>query len=576
MNLVVEQRIQEIKELLKGLPEDKINDILAWVIKDTKLSSEWVVNWTREEKINEILERIKRSESKYELLRFLWWKETMWLWFDLYRTFLSIWIKDDSLNSSDDLEDLEPESDNNIKNHKTNYKIWLGKKLFLSKKEIDEKSIEDIDNSSIPYINAAINHIERYLNNFSGETKELLKSQYYSQIHNWDWKKTVFSLIKFFYKLKKREANLRQEMKSQKRVWINYENALEEIKMWIFEIQRILAIAMLYIDREKNQNFQHTLEDTDFIIKKLEKIVTWDILTDGNLWNENPLYHMTSTWYYEWSIWENWYIFAQIKRWKWNPKRSVIFDSLTLKWRERQYKSNESEVRLVHIASRMKKWSYSAVDKFIRKGLSTFNQILDHKWFIMVVDNFDEWKRLLRILENELWTVETSWIEEPEFMSDWGNKNTNGSYNSLKAVLKVPYKWKLIRDFYSSIESVLKSNSKLRIKMAQMKKEWKDIFGTSDFMELERLFDEESSSNEELKKIFSWLKDKFWRKEYNIEIEIQIFDTKNYFKAEIDESSPAHHIHYKKRQVLDWLWFYFPNEVYWDSRLIRAISDVVE
>jgi hypothetical protein len=36
----------------------------------------------------------------------------------------------------------------------------------------------------------------------------------------------------------------------------------------------------LYIDREKNQNFQHTQEDTDFVIKKLEKIVANEILQD--------------------------------------------------------------------------------------------------------------------------------------------------------------------------------------------------------------------------------------------------------------------------------------------------------
>jgi hypothetical protein len=36
-----------------------------------------------------------------------------------------------------------------------------------------------------------------------------------------------------------------------------------------------------------------------------------------------------------------------------------------------------------------------------------------------------------------------------------------------------------------------------------------------------------------------------------VEIEIQIFDMQNYFKAEIDKESPAHHDHYKKRQVLD-------------------------
>lgn len=54
-------------------------------------------------------------------------------------------------------------------------------------------------------------------------------------------------------------------------------------------------------------------------------------------------------------------------------------------------------------------------------------------------------KKLLKIMENELWTVETSWNEEPIYMREGWNKNTDSSYNCLKARIRIPYKWKIIK-----------------------------------------------------------------------------------------------------------------------------------
>lgn len=162
-------------------------------------------------------------------------------------------------------------------------------------------------------------------------------------------------------------------------------------------------------------------------------------------------------------------------------------------------------------------------------------------------------------------------MKEPVHMNQWWNSNTNSKYDSIKAILKVPYKWKLIKKFFADIEILLKQNSRLKNELEKLKIKNKPEKKLLE--ELEKLI--KTENNEWIKVLFNTLKSNLWKKEYNVEIEIQIFDVNNYFKAEVDTESPAHHDHYKKRQILDWLWCYFPFEVYWAKRLERAISDFV-
>ena len=48
-------------------------------------------------------------------------------------------------------------------------------------------------------------------------------------------------------------------------------------------------------------------------------------------------------------------------------------------------------------------------------------------------------------------------------------------------------------------------------------------------------------ADEQMKKDIEYLKNRLKNLSYNLEVEIQIFDTQSYIKAEIDKNSPAYH-----------------------------------
>lgn len=573
------EQIFEINTLLKQKSPDEIQAILSvlnWDLSKEVLSilESWKVEQkSKDEKIDEYYNKSKKAIHNYPFLRPLIDEQT-WKIRDLYKTFWSIWVNKKTNSSSLDLEDNEYGYERHFDNHLTNYKIWLWKKLFLSKDFIDEKSVEDIDNIALHFLDRAITHVNIFYSNFSPETRNLLKSQYFEQIHNWEGKKTIFGLIKFLKQLKNREYILKREYNKNKRDWINYENVFRELKIAFWEIQRILALTLLYIDREKNQNYQHTPEDIDYIVKKLEKVTTNTILNDWTINPESPLYHITNSWNYYWNKNENWEY--EINETPSENSKLVKFEWFNFIWRIRPYEKDKTQVNAYHILSRMKKLPYSSVDKVIRKNLTTFNQIMDNKWFMIVVKNFEEWKKLIKILENEIWTWETSYIEEVVYMNkDW-NKNTNSDYNCLKATMKVPYKWKLIKKFFEKLEEHFKSNAWLMIKIRELKKacEAKNPWNI-DYKLVEELIWNEIQNSKELREIYNNLKNKFRKKEYNIEIEIQIFDIQNYFKAEVDEESPAYHWHYKKRQVLDALMYNCPASIYPEDSIKAAANELI-
>ena len=567
----------ELIELIKWLSEEDLNNLMSKLKNDFSLKVEENLTETREEKIKKILEKVKNKKVNFWLLKFLW-EEDNAAKMDLHKTFKTLWVEENYQLSSD-LEDLEPEKEHSHINYATNYKMWLWRKLFLTEKEIKEKSVNDIDSLCEPYLRHAIGHIEKIIWNFSNGAIDLLKSPYYKKIHNSDWKITVFSLLKFLDELKKSEINLKKEKEKSPRVNINYDKVLEWIKIWLFEIQRLLAITTLYIDREKNKNFQHTNEDTDFIFNKFKKLIKSNIIEQESLMLENPLYHMTNTKYYSWMKNDNGeYLLNQINEPNYSilDEKHIKLDWIEIEWRERYYKSEKKNIEVLHVWSRIWKWAFSAVDKFIRKWLSTFDEILDNKWFIFVVKNPEYIRKLVKVLENEFWTGETSWSEPPEYMSTWWNHNTNSSYNSLKGIIKVPYKGKIIKDFFEHLDKILKVNSKLNYVINDIKNqsnEWNYDF--NKILEIvDPIIEKESFENNYLKSKYNEIKRRFWRREYYIEIEIQIFDFQNYMKAEIDEEHPAHHNHYKKKQIIDGLWVYFPWKAYWDRPLMSAISDV--
>ncbi len=489
---------------------------------------------------------------------------------EFLKTFISIGINDDTIASSNVLENIRNiENQASMYNFSKNYKEWLGKKLFLSEDEIEQKSVEDVDNQALKYVNYAIKHIDKHLSNFSPEEQKLLKSEYFTQIHNGETPKTVFNLLKLWNTLRVRKNKLLKEEALPTNRWINYKNIYKQIDIASFEIQRIFALTLLYIDREKNQNYQHTTEDIDFIIKKLTTIVASPVLNDGIIDMENPLYHLVHSKTMYWTKENNTYILWETPTD--SEENAIQMDSIRLKWKTRNFKKHNLEVEVLHIASRMKKWPFSAVDKVVRKDFDSFNQIMDHKGFIFVVENFNEGKKLLKIIENELGTLQSSWIEEPVFMSNSGNENTNSHYNSMKWIIKIPYKWKLIRDFFEHLESHFRNNSELLKRINLIKSTC--LQNRNPTIEtIERLLDIELREWTKVKELFRDLKSKFNSKEYNIEIEIQVFDVQNYMKAEVDKNSPAHHEHYKNRQIIYTIPKYYPPEIY-GEKTIRNLID---
>jgi len=95
---------------------------------------------------------------------------------------------------------------------------------------------------------------------------------------------------------------------------------------------------------------------------------------------------------------------------------------------------------------------------------------------------------------------------------------------------------------------------------------------TPTIAQIEALLAKDLGESDFVKNLFNDLKSKFKNKEYNIEVEIQIFDIHNYMKAEVDENSPAHHNYYKDRQVVDTIPKYFPPSVYGEENIRGLIS----
>ena len=453
--------------------------------------------------------------------------------YEFIKTANSFWVWNEFNNNSTDLEDFSEEDDSK-KNYLKNYKEYIWQKLLLTEKEIEDSKIEEIDLRMSESLTLAKNHVFHVMRNFNWDAKKF-KSVYFDQIHE---VKNIFSLMKFYLWLEKKKWEILKKIKN----WESEENfkfALNQIKIWKFEIQRIFALNSLYIDRNSTLNHKHVEEEKDFLIWKIKDIASEDSrksFLDNSTNADNELYNYTRKKDIFWKRDENWkYLISETEK---NWYNKITLDSYEIEWRFRKYDKKTVKIKIYHLWNRTSKNSFSTVEKFLRKWFSSFNEILDHKWFIFVVDNYEkEWKNLLKILENEFWTLRTSWTEEPVFMSENWNKNSNSEYNSLKWIIKFSYKWKKINWFFKDLE-----------KIPWIRKMWK-IFST-----------------------IRDLKNKFFNKKYFIETEIQIFDLENYLKAEVDEISPAYHWNYKEYQQISNIPLYFPNNIYWEENLKNVIK----
>lgn len=496
---------------------------------------------------------------------------------EFLRTFVAIWINDKN-SSIHTLKDLW-NKDKSYKNHLTNYKNWLGKKLLLWKEERKQKSIEDIENMAIPYVTSAIEHIKDFTKIINKEELENLKSEFFETIHTtWREQKTIYEYIEMLFELEKsRKDTIRK--KEYKESPEKFKNFLKNIEMWKFEIQRLLWLALLYLDREKNHVHQNIEEDVSFIIWKLLEIVPdkdKNEFVNIKTQVDRPLYPYVNTYKKYWKKTEKWYEFTDEEND--NSYKSLKMDSLVISWEYRDYIDKKTTVELKHIAVRGKKSGFSSIEKLIRKWFSSFNEILDHKWFIFVVDNFEEGEKLIKIIENKLGTLRSSWVEEPKSIAkNGGNNFTSNDYDCMKWVIKIPYKGKFLKTFFETLDSHMSLlNWWLKESFAELKSKVNksDFLDEENFEKIENILKE--LQDKKISEIYNELKSKFKEKSYNIEVEIQIFDTENYMKAEIDEDSPAYHGKYRMRQLAENIPIYFPASLYGEENIKKPIERIIK
>lgn len=517
------------------------------------------------EKITRETERIikKKVESVY-LKANLWWNKD--LANEFLKAFILIWAN--KFESIDDLKNKDlktKDKDDKEKilktfQYKDNYKKWLWKKLMLSNEEINESNIGKIELLASKYLNQAISHAKNKTKFLWEEYLEEFKSPYYDKIHSRD--NNIFSLIKIYLDLEKRKKHIHSKDNND-----NKDNAIKSIEIAQFEIQRILALTSFFIEREKTHEYQHLWEDTDFILSKIKELKTEDnSLNWTNMW-DNPLYEITldKKLYWKKDSERNYELKDKIDDEKnKNEYQTIKFNSIDLKGKKR-FNSKERTYEVNHIWIRTDKWEVSSVDKFLRKWLSSFKEVLDHKWMIFVLDDFKDAEDLAKMLAYELSESNTSWIEYPKYMQKAWNEDTSSSYNSYKWILKVPYKGKKIKLFYKLLKEVFEEKNNIKSSLYHIKSILEQEWIENDFHKIDSFLNSKDWNFQSLEELYNYFKWKFSNKSYIIEMELQFFDMQNFMKAEIDKESLAHHSHYKGKQEIKSIPIYFPSEIYWDG-----------
>lgn len=479
-----------------------------------------------------------------------------WIW----RSINSIWIRDKDFVLKNDFED--PIKWRSPKNYLINYKSWLWEKLHLTWEEIQKIDVDALNEKANKLLSLAIDHTDRYFNDKNMIPESLasrFKSPYYEKIHaKWANQKSFFDLLRIYHKLATNLHILKKDTNKNKL-------KINELEMALFEIQRIFGLAVLYNDREKNHEFEKLDQDKVFIGDKF-----WELLRSDSDWESVPCPYPESSWDYiecpnvsKHKVFitknSNWtYNVLDSEPTSYNYLASTTFNSAILKWRIDFFNKQEQEVKLRHIAIRWAKSWPAAVDKVIMKWLSSFTEIMDQKWIILVVDSYDDANKIEALLTNEMWTRETSWVEEFKYPWVENNNQTSSSYRVKKWIMKVSYKAK----------DMVKIIKELTIHLKNLK------------TTVDKSCDLNPKIHDEIKNIeiaIEHLKSRAKKWTYNIEIEIQLFDIENYIKAEFDEKSPAFHWKYKNNQrILDIFPKLFPVQIYWENALRQFLVPVIK
>lgn len=548
--------------ILSDVLSEKLYEAFPWYSRDlVNTFKDHIDSITKESLIEDKINNLLSQKTTFSLMK------SNYLSIDrnaseFLKTAKSIWVLDDSVKTSDylynryDWEWKIP----SMYNYEENYKDRIWKKLLLTEREIIESWVVELENMIMPYLEMSISHINKVFATIKSDQKDELKSIYFNSIHSQEKRLSFFNLFKIYYKLEKEKRGLLINEDVD-----NYSQHIRQINIGQYEIQRLFAFSTLFMNRENTLTFQNALEEQDFLISKLawlwtkerkDKYLTSEIRWDDLLYNYTRIKDLY--WLKDKESWK--YLFSDVYK-QWYKKTEL--NTFELEWKFRNYDKFKHKINILHVWTRIRKNPFSSTEKILRKWLSSYNEILDHKWFIFVIDSYEkDLENLIKILEYEFWSLKTSWLEETQSMQVAWNSNTNSEYNSMKWILKVNYKWKLIKDFFELLWEILcsKNLKHLLTEFYWIKNKLDSKF---DLSSCDWFIDK--INDKRLHEIFNDLKEKFWNKKYFMEVEIQIFDKENYIKAEIDQDSPAFHWKYKISQWIETLPIYFPAEVYWKS-----------
>ncbi len=246
-------------------------------------------------------------------------------------------------------------------------------------------------------------HVTDRLSVVSPEIRELLKSrEYFESLHAiGETRLSPRQLFSVFIEFE----HFREECHRTGA----HPNAPVELRKAQYEIQRLFGLADLYQDYEQTPEYQNLLIDAEFLERKVSSFFDHSASTSNRvplpsirqIRPNNLLYEHTESRTVYWGFENGDYVFSDV------PKpgfTAMEVESAEFVGKLRNAFKYRSKVPIVHAEIRSMKDAPSAVDKYLRKGLSSFGEIIDQKGMIIVVDSFDKVRirTLKALLENEL------------------------------------------------------------------------------------------------------------------------------------------------------------------------------
>ena len=426
------------------------------------------------------------------------------------RTFHSLWISRKN-NTKKEIE----ESDKI-------YVWWLWRKLLLPHEQYEHMNRDQVDLLIRPHLETATNLLKRFHEKL--EIPGSMESAYYDSIHSLS---SVYELLEKFY-----ELSNEYRKKTKGKIIVKSEYDLPNLNMGMYEIVRILVMLKNILLWHQSPSSYTLKDDSHFLIRKLAHL-SWESLSNSTIdTSDNPLYTATKSSILYWKKNANGTYNTQQKHAFQDHK---ITGSFKLEWmriegKRREWYKESTSIDLLHVNFRNNKNVDRWIIKRERKWLVSLDEILDKKGFQFVVSTQNEKEALIQILETELSTGKSGWLEVPE---DVCNPNTDPSYHCIKWTLLIPHKIKKEKETLAASTKWINRQNKQKVKAA-------------------------------MKPILD-------RPPYNIAVEIQIFTLEEYIKAEHDKTCPANHTQYEENQEIGLIPMFYPKSIYGRDALLEAL-----